>query len=205
MHQSQCVFAHDPNPEDAVFFDQLAEAIESLAAFGLFFDFEVEETLVDGTLQLIWVERSELAVLTLVKDGDSGVCYAILEASRRGDLRKMQRVLSDRLSVSSIAELQESASSGLMRDPTRLIRLAIAIYGHAPDSTTIGLIRAALQHRHPMVRRSAAQAAGLTSWAVFVPELESLLKGEPNPEVVLAAQYGARACQRNAHAAYAYR
>ena len=36
MHQLQCVLAHDPSPEDDSFFEDLVDAIEHLAIYGLF-------------------------------------------------------------------------------------------------------------------------------------------------------------------------
>ena len=56
-----------------------------------------------------------------------------------------------------------------------------------------------------MVRRAAAQAAGLTCWAGFVHDLESLLKGEPVETVSRAAEYAVHACQRLSQASQVMR
>lgn len=197
LHQEQLVFAGDPDPEDDRFFGRFLHVIEALNRRGLTFDFEDEETSADGTLQLCWVERVEgLATITLVKDLNAGPCHAMIEAPRRADVRKITSLMSRHLDVASLEMLQDAARSGLTRDPEKLVRLAMALPEGMVDGVSAQLIRDALDHRFPHVRRAAAIATGLTRWPGFINDLEALIKAEGREDVLNTAREALRVCQR---------
>lgn len=201
MHRTQCVLHQDPDPHDDAFFERVSDMIEGASIDRFIFDFETEEELADGTHQLVWVDRHDQAVITLVKERHTGICYVVVEAIRAGDVRKIQRQLEAALDVASLETLQAEASTDLMRDPARLMRLALALGQRPPDATSAGLLRDALNHLAPRVRQAASQAIATLRWPGFIPDLEARLKGEPDPAAAESARKALSACRAAAELA----
>jgi hypothetical protein len=198
MHRTQCVLHQDPDPHDDTFFQRVSDVIEGASFDRFIFDFETEEELADGTHQLVWVDRHEQAVVTLTKERHTGICYLTVEAVRAGDVRKLQRMIEAALDVATLETLQAEAATDLMRDPARLMRLAIALGPRPPDATSARLLRDGLNHLAPRVRTAAAQAIATTRWPGFIPDLEARLKGEPDPPTAESARKALAACRATA-------
>lgn len=196
MHRTQCVFNQDPDPKDDSFFEGVIEVIEGAFTDRFIFDFETEEELADGTHHLIWVDRHEQAVLTLVKEHESGICYLIIEALRAGDVRKIQRVIEDALDIASLETLQTEATQSQLQKPERLMRLALALGQRAPDATSARIFREAIKHPAPRVRQQAARSMATLRWPGFIDDLENQLKGEPDPAAFESAERALSACRQ---------
>lgn len=194
MHRARSILRDDPDPNDAAFYDRVMAAVGELARYGYRFAFESEEESLES-IQLHWEEADELASIALVKDLDTAVCSLDVRATRSADVRRITDVIGEMLDFVSLAELQESARTRLVRFPTLLVKIAL-VAGSQPDPESVEIIRNALDHRFPQVRFHAAWAMGITGWAVFEPDLERILKLEPDDEVSDMAERALAACQR---------
>lgn len=178
MHRIYSVFRDDLDPDDDVFFDELAAAFDDLALFGYHFEFESDEAF-DKTLQLVWAEVEELATASVIKERETGMCYLVITAGRRSDARLIQQTLAKSFDFAELEDLQRQAEKQLLWHPIWLVKMALAA-SHRRDAHSVELIRGGLSHRSPNVRFHAALAAAHTRWSVLVPDLERLLKGEPD-------------------------
>jgi hypothetical protein len=198
MHRTQCVLHQDPDPHDDSFFERVSEVVERAFTDRFIFDFETEEELADGTHQLVWVDRHDQAVITLLKERNTGICYMVIEALRAGDVRKIQKVIELALDVASLETLQAEAGQNLLQDPARLLRLALAIGPRSPDATSARLLREGLNHLSPKVRQVGAQAIAASRWPGFIPDLEERLKGEPDAAAAESTRKALSACRQAA-------
>lgn len=194
MHRAQSILRDDPDPNEPAFYDRIMAAVGELARFGYRFALESEEESIDS-LSLHWEEADELASISLVKDLDTGVCSVSVVAPRASDVRRITEVTGEKLDYVALSELHERARTTLSREPTLLIKIALAA-GAQPDPETVNILQRALEHRFPNVRFYAAWAMGITAWPLFAPDLEKLLKLEPDDDVEDMAERALAGCQR---------
>ncbi len=81
-----------------------------------------------------------------------------------------------------LEELRDQAHRNLEKDPKSLVRLAIGS-GETTDPTGFQIIAKALRHSDPKVRLAAVEAASVSQWREFQPELQSMKARETDPEV----------------------
>lgn len=193
MHRYSYVFADDPDPEDDGFFGKLERAFTNLEGLGYEFEFDSEETFADGSQQLIWEEVEERARATVVKEAASGLCYLVLTAGRRADAREVYRALSRYLAFASVEELAAEAPRRMLFQPIWLVKLALAA-GEKPEAHTLSLVREGLRSPGGNVRLHAAMAAAHGRWPALIPDLEQLLKGEPEQRVREVARRALELC-----------
>jgi hypothetical protein len=193
MHRYTYVFADDPDPSDDAFFGQLDRAFGGLEALGYEFTFESEETFPDETQQLVWEEAEERVRATVIKDGVSGLCYLVLTAGRRADAREVFRALERMLEFASLEHLLAETPRRMLFHPIWLVKLALAA-GDKPESHVLAVLREGLTHQGPALRLHAAMAVAQVRWPAMIPDLEQLLKGEPDNRVRQMARQALEWC-----------
>jgi len=193
MHRQNLVFRDDPDPDDGAFFEGLMAAVNELNQIGYRFAFETEEHGVDE-ITMVWEDADELGVLTLVKDLDTEVCSMQVLGMRLADVRRIREHLEAHLDIVPIEELAERARTAVAREPTVLVKLAIAA-DDTVDPDLVPVFQRALEHRLSPVRYYAAWAIAIVRWPRFIPDLESLLKLEPDEDVEAMAEQALAGCR----------
>ncbi len=195
MHRARLILAGDPHPNDPEFFERVMAAVDATRHLNILFDFDSEEIDADGTHSLLWAERDELSTISLVKDMHTSLCVVTVTVPKAADLRKISEVLGEHLEFVSLPEMVESVRASIVREPEMLLKIA-TVAGPRADPDLVNIFVKALDHRLPGVRYYAAYAAARTLWPVFIPELERLLKLEPDEDVREMAEHALEGCQQ---------
>ncbi len=197
MHRDHLVLTGDPHPNEPEFFGRVMEAVDATRQLGILFDFNSEEIDADGTHRLLWSERDELSTISLVKDEQTSLCVVTVTVPKASDLRRISALLAQHLEFTDLPEMIGAVRDSVVREPEMLLKIA-TVAGSRPDPEIVNLVVKALEHRLPGVRYYAAYAAARTLWAVFIPELERLLKLEPDDDVREMAEQALEGCQQEA-------
>ena len=193
MHRANCVLRKYPDHSDPDFFEEVMAAVDDLQALGL--DFEVvEEESFERNLHIVWEAQEELGSLTLTSDDQTEICSIAVAVAKAHDLRKIIEALQGSLGCWTLDELQHAARTQRVMQPNLLLQLALV--ARRLDRETLELLRSSLQHRFPQVRYYAAYGVGILLWSEFIPDLELLLKGEPDSDVEEMAQRALAGCQQ---------
>lgn len=194
MHRIECILRNEPDPNEPEFFERFMRAVDTLSQKGFAFDLESEEE-VDGALHLVWVERDELGELTLIKDQTSGISSVAVAVPKVADLKCIEEVLNQHLDIVPLSELLASSPNGLATQPNILLKIAlIAVHQHI-DPEVVSILQRGLEHRLPQLRYYAAFGIGVTTWPVFILDLERLLKLEPDVDVSTMAERALDVCR----------
>ena len=194
MHRQECVLANYPSFEDDAAED-LMDAVDSLAGLGFRFELNVDDALADGTVHMTWIEHNERLFLTFSAIPDVKVASFHVAGPKLSEVRSACAQLAKALDTVSVGELVDASKSGLMRRPEVLAKLGLL--ADRSDAAAIEAIERGLNSRFPNVRYHAAYAVSLMRLPTFIPELQRLLKGEPDANVSEMAEHALRMCDRN--------
>lgn len=184
------------NPKDLDFFDRMQDALDVLERqHGLSFEYKFSQELASNLVHHIYLERNERALLRLVDDFATPVRYLIIEAMTQKEVLQIGNWLGEHLPFISLKELQQEAHQNMLKDPKSLVRLAIGV-GEEFDPISFEVIHQGLHSSDEQIRFRAAEAASLTQWPEFVPELENIYHNDPVAEVREMAARSLEACQR---------
>lgn len=184
MHRICHVIEGDPGPDSDTFFAAFDAATVSLEAIGFYFELESDESFPDGATHMVWVEDDERATLSIVMEPELELCYIVVTASQKKHFRLVEGAITQHVPCVPYDTLLDAVQQprALMWDSQLLVKLGVAA-GERPDSPTLELLRKGLAHRSPRTRYHAALATAHVRWPELIPDLERVLKGEPELHV----------------------
>lgn len=181
MSRQYLVLRSEPGHLD--FVDTLNDAFDDIAAAtGYRFRYAFSKQAGEGLMRLGYMEEKKRAAISLIDDHQSRLSYLMVEAESDRTASDVSSWLRERLPTIPLSELQDVARRDLATDPQSLVRLAVGS-GERPDETSAALIRQGLEHADAKTRKAAVEAASLTRWPEFLPELERKLREDADPAV----------------------
>ncbi|MCL2325283.1 MAG: HEAT repeat domain-containing protein [Proteobacteria bacterium] len=196
MHNRRCVFRDEPNPNDPVFFEAVMGVIHELGRQGLIFELMSDEESEPIRLhQITWQYAEDPQTeISLVHDLHNGVCYLTVQSKLGWLPRQVVSAFEAAIACYAIADLI-SACEQRFFEPYLLI--ALGLLARKPDPDIIRVLSKALDHSLTAVRYCASRAVAYTKWGAFVPDLEMLLKLEPDAGVREMAEHALSVCSRS--------
>jgi hypothetical protein len=169
-------------PYDNAFMHVFEDALTNIEKeTGMMFEYTLHDDAAPGIVRRVYIDDENDVILSLVDDFDTETRYLMVEATSE-KMYDLDRLLSTRLDISSLEELQHYAKKNMEHEPSSMIKMALGTASNA-DPLSLRIIRSGIQNSDRNIRMKAIEAAIITQWKELLSDLEYLVDNDLDPEI----------------------